>query len=51
MGGHANHLFATPEVGESSTTGPELIKDTSEKVSSIRQRLIMAQIRQKSYTD
>ena len=31
------------EVGESSITGPDMIKDTSEKVSLIRQRLLMAQ--------
>ena len=30
------------EVGESSITGPNLIRDTSEKVSYIRQRLLMA---------
>ena len=29
-------------VGESSITGPDLIRDTSEKVSLIRQRLLMA---------
>ena len=29
------------EVGESSITGPDLIRDTSEKVSLIRQRLLM----------
>ena len=39
------------EVGESSITGPDLIRDTSEKVSLIRQRLLKAQIRQKSYED
>ena len=39
------------EVGESSITGPDLIRDTSEKVSLIRQRLITAQIQQKSYAD
>ena len=39
------------EVGESSLTGPDLIRDTSEKVSLIRQRLLMAQTRQKSYAD
>ena len=33
------------EVGESSITGPDLIRDTSEKVSLIRQRLLTAQIR------
>ena len=30
------------EVGESSITGPDLIRDTSEKVSLIRQRLLTA---------
>ena len=39
------------EVGESSITGPDLIKDTSEKVSLIRQRLLTAQSRQKIYAD
>ena len=39
------------EVGESSITGPDLIRDTSEKVSLIRQRLLTAQNRQKSYAD
>ena len=39
------------EVGESSITGPDLIRDTSEKVSFIRQRLLMAQSRQKRYAD
>ena len=39
------------EVGESSITGPDLIRDTTKKVSLIRQRLLMAQSRQKSYAD
>ena len=39
------------EVGESSITGPDLIRDTSEKVSLIRQRLLTAQSWQKSYAD
>ena len=39
------------EVGESSITGPGLIRDTSEKVSLILQRLLTAQSRQKSYAD
>ena len=39
------------EVGESSITGPNMIRDTSEKVSLIRRRLLMAQRRQKSYAD
>ena len=39
------------EVGESSITGPDFIRDTSEKVSLIRQHLLTAQSRQKSYAD
>ena len=39
------------EVGESAITGPDLIRDTFEKVSLIRQRLLMAQSRQKSYAN
>ena len=36
---------------ESSITGPDLIRDISEKVSLIRQPLLTAQSRQKSYDD
>ena len=36
---------------ESSITGPDPIRDTSEKVSLIRQRLLTAQNRQKNYAD
>ena len=36
---------------ESFITGPDLIRDTSEKVSLIRQLLLTAQSRQKSYAD
>ena len=39
------------EVEESSITGPDLIRDTSEKVSLIRQHLLTAQSRYKSYAD
>ena len=39
------------EVEESSITGPDLIRDTSEKVSLIRQRLLTAQSRQERYVD
>ena len=38
-------------MGESSITSLDLIRDTSEKVSLIRQRLLTAQSRQKSYAD
>ena len=37
--------------GKISITGPDLIRETSEKVSLIRQRLLTAQSRQKSYAD
>ena len=36
---------------ESSITGPDLIRDTSEKVGLKRQRLLMAKSRKKSYAD
>ena len=39
------------EVGERSITGPALIRDTSEKVNLIRQRLLTTQSWQKSYAD
>ena len=39
------------EVGESSITGPDLIRDTSEKVSLIRQRLLTTQSWQNNYVD
>ena len=51
MGGHVDYRYDWTEVEESSITGPSLIKDTSEKVSLIRQRLLMAQSRHKSYAD
>ena len=39
------------EVGESSITVPDLIRDTSKKVSLIRKQLLTAQSRQKRYAD
>ena len=39
------------EVGESSIIGPDLIRDTSDKVGMIRKRLLTAQSRHKSYVD
>ena len=44
-------LICWTKVGESSITGPDLIRDTSEKVSLIRQRLLTAHSLQKSYAD
>ena len=51
MGGHVDYRYDWTEMEESSITGPDLIRDTSEKVSLIRQCLLMAQNRQKSYAD
>ena len=39
------------EMGEISITGPDLIRDTSEKVVMIQKRLLTAQSQQKSYVD
>nr|GEY76982.1 hypothetical protein [Tanacetum cinerariifolium] len=39
------------EVGDSQLTGPELIRDTTEKTVHIKNRLLVARSRQKSYTD
>ena len=38
-------LICWTEVGESSITSPDLIRDTSKKVSLIRKRLLTAQSR------
>nr|GEV55022.1 putative reverse transcriptase domain-containing protein [Tanacetum cinerariifolium] len=39
------------EVGDSQLTGPELIRETTEKIVQIKNRLLTAISRQKSYTD
>ena len=39
------------EIGERSTTDSDLIRDTSEKVDLIRNRLLTAKSRHKSYAD
>ena len=51
MEGHVDYRYDWTEMEESSITGPDLIRDTSEKVSLIRQRLLTAQSRQKGYAD
>ena len=51
MGGHVDYRYDWTEVEESSIIGPDLIRDTSEKVSLIRQRLLTTQSRQKIYAD
>ena len=44
-------LVCRTEVGERPFTGPDLVRDTSEKVDLIRKRLLTAQSRHKSYGD
>ncbi|GJW35191.1 putative reverse transcriptase domain-containing protein [Tanacetum coccineum] len=39
------------EVGNSQLTGPELIRDTTEKIVQIKNRLLTSRSRQKSYAD
>nr|GEV15069.1 putative reverse transcriptase domain-containing protein [Tanacetum cinerariifolium] len=39
------------EVGDSQITGPELIRETTEKIVQIKNRLLTARSRQKSYAD
>ena len=51
MGGHVDYRYDWTEMEESFITGPDLIRDTFEKVSLIRQLLLTAQSRQKSYAD
>ena len=51
MGGHVDYRYDWTEVEESFITGPDLIRDISDKVVLIRQRLLTAKSRQKSYED
>ena len=51
MGGHVDPKICWTEVGKSSITGPDLIRDTSEKVCLIMKRLLTAQRWQKSYAN
>ncbi|KAH9763327.1 Endonuclease [Citrus sinensis] len=44
-------LVCWDEVGEQRLFGPELVQDTNEKIQLIRDRLKVAQDRQKSYVD
>ncbi|GJR83887.1 putative reverse transcriptase domain-containing protein [Tanacetum coccineum] len=39
------------EVGDSQLTGPELVQETTEKIVQIKNRLLTARSRQKSYAD
>ncbi|GJX57687.1 putative reverse transcriptase domain-containing protein [Tanacetum coccineum] len=44
-------LVCWSEVGDNQLTGPELIRDTTEKIVQIKNRLLTARSRQKSYAD
>ncbi|GKE65051.1 putative reverse transcriptase domain-containing protein, partial [Tanacetum coccineum] len=44
-------LLQPPEVGEGQLIGPELVQETTEKISQIKDRLKAARDRQKSYAD
>ncbi|GKB68209.1 putative reverse transcriptase domain-containing protein [Tanacetum coccineum] len=43
--------FCWSEVGESQLTGPKLVRETTEKIVQIKNRLLTARSRQKSYAD
>ena len=43
--------FCWTKVGKRTSTGPDLVRDTSEKVELIQKRLVMAQSRKKNYDD
>jgi hypothetical protein len=43
--------FYWDEVGERQILRPDLVQDTKEKIALIRQRMLTAQSRQKSYAD
>nr|GFB05228.1 retrotransposon protein, putative, Ty3-gypsy subclass [Tanacetum cinerariifolium] len=44
-------LVGWSEVGDSQLTGPELIRETNKKIAQIKNRLLTARSRQKSYAD
>ena len=50
-GSPCRSLICWTEVGKSSITGPDLIRDTSENVGLKQMRLLTAQSRQKSYAN
>ncbi|GJX72485.1 hypothetical protein Tco_0309656 [Tanacetum coccineum] len=45
------YLIGTFEVGDSQLTSPELIRETTEKIVQIKNRLLTARSRPKSYVD
>ncbi|GJX62616.1 putative reverse transcriptase domain-containing protein [Tanacetum coccineum] len=51
FGNSWDHHLPLSEVGDSQLTGPELIRDTTEKIVQIKNRLLAARSCQKSYAD
>ncbi|GJS64255.1 putative reverse transcriptase domain-containing protein [Tanacetum coccineum] len=51
FGSSWDHHLPLSEVGDSQLTGPELIRETTEKIVKIKSRLLTARSRQKSYAD
>ena len=51
MDAGVEHHWMWDEVGDRQLFGPDLIKESEEKVKLIRDRLKVAQSRQKSYAD
>ncbi|KAD4586636.1 hypothetical protein E3N88_24237 [Mikania micrantha] len=51
MVGSADHRSTRTEVGDSQVVGPELIQETTDKISIIQSRLQAARDRQNSYVD
>ncbi|GJW60367.1 putative reverse transcriptase domain-containing protein [Tanacetum coccineum] len=51
FGGSWDRHLPLSEVGDSQLTGPELIRKTTEKIIQIKNRLLTARSRQKSYAD
>nr|GEW31712.1 putative reverse transcriptase domain-containing protein [Tanacetum cinerariifolium] len=50
-GRNCRSLVCWSEVGDSQLTGPELIRETTEKIVQIKNRLLTAKSRQKSHAD
>ncbi|GJY86717.1 putative reverse transcriptase domain-containing protein [Tanacetum coccineum] len=51
MGKKCRSPVCWSEVGDSQLTGPEMIRETTEKIVQIKNRLLTARSRQKSYAD
>ncbi|GJS60657.1 hypothetical protein Tco_0655441 [Tanacetum coccineum] len=48
---NVDHLFCWSEVGDSQLIGPELVREMTEKIVQIKNRLLTAHSCQKSYAD